>query len=490
MDKIYDISTNLHSCFTALTAKGVTVPADSSLDDLGNLIRQIPDSSHPDYELPWVMTDGSTCVWLPTTMQKSRSFSVECELAPTGQSSTYINLLGASASNLSNIGLMYHDSNVQASRKLTKSVGQSGQTADVDNNARVSWTGWPFYKKQTIACSFYSTSGYRSSLQYRGSWTHAGTSSAQQSSSGLNDVMVCLFSQVRYSNTGLTSPYPSTNCPAGTKVYGIKRWSTLYSDITTAVESKPYLHWDPLNKEYRPCFRYDNENNYEYSSFPKNSKLDQDGTLYYIDVTKGYAEVGNGADHITYNTAKEYRTGIPHESGNIYIVKHNAQSTTAASSYRFDIIGNYGYSSNDNEFHLSAQRMYNTVSYPNAPYYSRLYFTAGTGGYVELEATHSDKSNNVTYNYITSIPANSSNSSQGFCTSQTLTAAKASKTFKYNSTYEGYIRIYYKNSSEYVKSLAVYNNGNLTHYLIPVRVNNLGDVKYYDVVTKTLTNPQ
>ena len=486
MDKIYDISTNLHSCFTALTAKGVTVPADASLDDLGGLIRQIPDASHPDYELPWVMTDGSTCVWLPMTMAKARSFSIECELVPTGQSSTYINLLGASASNLSNIGLMYHDTSVQASRKLTKNVGQSGQTADVDNNARVSWTGWPFYKKQTLACGFYSTSGYRSSLQYRGSWTHAASSSAQQSSSGLNDVMVCLFSQARYSNTGLTSPYSSTNCPAGTKVYGIKRWSTLYSDITTATETKICLHCDPLNKEYRPCFRYDNENNYEYSSFPKNSKLYQDGTLYYIDVTKGYQEVGETASHMSYSTAKEYRTGIPHESGNVYVLQHYARTTTEQ-SYTCPIISNYSYSSGE-EFFYRVRRMYNTVSYPNSPYQSEIIQCAG-GSYAYIETSHSDSSANKKYNYITAIPADSSNSSEALATGISLTAAKSGRSFKYG-TPSGYIRIYYKNSTEYVKFLAVYNNGELRHYLVPVRVNGAGDVKYYDVVTKTLINPQ
>lgn len=486
LDKIQDISTNLHSCFTALTAKGVTVPADASLDDLGGLIRQIPDASHPDYELPWVMTDGSTCVWLPTTMGKARSFAIECELAPTGQSSTYIYLLGASASNLSNIGLMYHDTNVQASRKLMKSVGQSGQTADVDNNARVSWPGWPFYKKQTLACGFYSTSGYRSSLQYNRSWTHAGTSSAQQSSSGLNDVMVCLFSQARYSNTGLTSPYTSSNCPAGTKVYGIKRWSTLYSDITTATETKICLHWDPLNKEYRPCFRYDNANNYEYSSFPKTGKLDQDGTLYYIDVTKGYQEVGDTASHMSYSGAKEYRTGIPHESGNVYVLQHYARTTTEQ-SYTCPIISNYNYDSGE-EFFYRVRRIYTTISYPNVPYQSEILQSAG-GSYAYIETSHSDRSVNKTYNYITAIPADSSNSSKAFATGLSLGAAKSGRSFKYG-TPSGYIRIYYKNSTEYVKFLAVYNNGVLRHYLVPIRVNGAGDVKYYDVVTKTLINPQ
>lgn len=469
MDKIYDISTNLHSCFTALMAKGVTVPADSSLDDLGNLIRQIPDASHPDYELPWVMTDGSTCVWLPTTMQKSRSFSIECELAPTGQSSTYIHLLGASASNLSNMGLMYHDTSVQASRKLTKSVGLSGQTADVDNNARVSWTGWPFYKRQSLACSFLSTSGYRSSLQYNGSWTHAGTASAQQSSSGLNDVMVCLFSQARYSNTGLTSPYSQTNCPAGTKIYSIGRWSTLYSDITTAVESKPYLHWDPFDKEYKPCFRYDNANNYEYSSFPKASKLDQDGTLYYLDVTKGLTEKTGYSS----GTRHAY-TDIPNSSAYSYVLKVNCQRRNGGDAV--DYITAYDTSDG------YTMRIGTNISSSNYTSFAKVETYSGT-----TYGTYSSSIGSATNSFVLGIDfANNSM----FHTFSTLTSTKSDKTITKPSVSDdvrGNICLVKPHSTTYydaLYSVMIYEGSALIHYLVYCNMPGKTYGVFYDCVTK------
>lgn len=469
LDKIEDISTNLHSCFTALTAKGVTVPADASLDDLGGLIRQIPDASHPDYELPWVMTDGSTCVWLPTTMGKARSFAIECELAPTGQSSSssWVDLLRASASNLSSIGIMYHDASVQASRKLTKSVGQSGQTADVDNNARVSWTGWPFYKKQTIACSFLSTSGYRSSLQYNGSWTHAGTSSAQQSSSGLNDVMVCLFSQARYSNTGLSSPYTSSNCPAGTKVYGINRWSTLYSDITTATETKICLHWDPLNKEYRPCFRYDNANNYEYSSFPKTAKNNQDGTLYYLDVTKGLTEKTGYSS----GTRHAY-TDIPNSSAYSYVLK--VYSTRRNGGSAVDYITAYdtsdGYTMRiGNSIGSAYMKFQKNESYGGTNYATDTGAPGQSGNFI--------------------IGVDFANNSM-FYTTDSLTSGKANYTIAKPSVSDdvrGKICIVKPHSTTYsdaLYSVMIYEGSALIHYLVYCNMPGKTYGVFYDCVTK------
>ena len=84
MSKIYDISTNLNVCLGVIASKGVTVPPDSSLDDLATLIAAIPDSSHPDYDLPWLMADGSHgfISHARTTLSGNNTGAVTVELMP------------------------------------------------------------------------------------------------------------------------------------------------------------------------------------------------------------------------------------------------------------------------------------------------------------------------------------------------------------------------------------------------------------------------
>lgn len=477
LNKIQDISTNLQRCFTEVAAKGMAVPADSSLDDLATLITAIPDASHPDYDLPWIMNDGSSGIWCPESAGRSATVWIDCELTPTDN--THVRLFGCQGTSLSNWGMDYNDTHVRSLRTLTKNIGTSTQTSDTANTVSVDWSGYPFYKRQELEASW--TSSYRASILYNGSWTHAATTAAQQNTSNTPNMPFSLFCSIRYTNDSLT--FPANSCKAGTKVYSVKRGTGGYTSTNLTTYS-PVLRWDPVKKEYRATLV--NKDNGRQWSFAKDDKYTEDGNMYYIDVTKGYKEVGVNASHMSYSMAKEYRTGIPHESGNVYVLQHYARTTTEQ-NYTCPIISNYNYGSGE-EFFYRVRRAYITITDPNNPYNSEILQYAG-GSYAYIETSRSDSSANKTYNYITAIPADSSNSSEAFATATSLTAVKSGRIFKYG-TPSGYIRIYYKNNAEYVKFLAVYNNGKLRHYLVPIRVNGVGDVKYYDIVTKTLINPQ
>lgn len=321
LDKIQDISTNLQSCLTTVAAKGVTVPADSSLDDLATLITAIPDASHPDYDLPWIMNDGSSGIWCPDSAGRSATVWIDCELTPTDN--THVRLFGCQGTSLSNWGMDYNDTHVRSLRTLTKDIGTSTQGSDTANTASTNWSGYPFYKRQELEASW--TANYRASILYNGSWTHAATSAAQQSTSNTPNMPFSLFCSIRYTSDGLT--FPANSCKAGTKVYSVKRGTGSYTSTTWTTYS-PVLRWDPVKKEYRATLV--NKELGRQWSFAKDGKYTEDGNMYYIDVTKGLAEKTGYSQYNRYAY-----TDIPNSSSYRYVLKIAAERRNAGDAVNY-----------------------------------------------------------------------------------------------------------------------------------------------------------
>ncbi len=459
MDKIQDISTNFHSCLTALTAKGVTVPADASLDDLGGLIRQVPDASHPDIGLPWIMNDGESAYMFPVTVTASVSVQVDCELVPLGSSLKYITGNGGCM-----FGLLYTDSYVRAARQMIKDPTGGSPTLDNTNRAQTDWTGYPFYKRQTLQCSYYSSSGYRSSLLYNGSWTHAGSLQAQSSGSNYPNQPVTLFSGISFMDNAASFPFNAL--PAGVKVYELDRAQKDYRS-TEAWSSvfTPVLHWDVNRHEYRPTF----VSNGTYASFPKPGLYSDGGNAYYIDVTKGLAEKTG------YSSGTRYAyTDIPNSSAYSYVLKVNCQRRNSGDAV--DYITAYDTSDG------YTMRIGTNISSSNYTRFAKVETYSDT-----TYGTYSDSIGSASYSFVLGIDfANSSM----FHTFDTLTATKSDKTITKPSVSDdvrGKICLVKPHSTTYydaLYSVMVYEGSALIHYLVYCSMPGKSYGVFYDCVTK------
>ena len=485
MDKIGDISTNLQSCFTELEAKGVTVPADSSLDDLATLIGQVPDASHPDLDLPWIMTDGATYFTLSQTMQRTRSFFTDIELAPLGNTTNQV-IWGCRSTNSnqgnSNLMLYYTDTSVYSYRRLIKNLGTASQTGDVNNYAEKTWSGYPFYKKQRLAASYLDTTGYRASVQYNGSWTTAGSTMAQTSSSQIPDMVQTVFARANFSATGLSI---ENWCNQGTKIYWIGMTSGNKDTSTMQHEYVPILHWDVSTGKYQPCFI--KKANGNLGSYPKATKGGwADGTAYYIDVAQGLESiVDNVASYPSFNSYKYFDTNISHESGNVYVLYGITRADTENTPN--PLLENYDYGGDSARYFRLYGYKQPANSWLGTLEYNRLIMLAGGSSFDYSSTQPSTSGATSTYNFIYSIPVDSSNSAYSFTTNTTLTNGKTSRSIRYDSTPAGKLRLCYKNSNHGLRWLAVYNNNVLTHYITLCNLN--GTTVYYDCIAKTIIYP-
>lgn len=477
LDKIQDISTNLHSCLTAVAAKGVTVPADASLDDLGGLIRQIPDASHPDIDLPWIMNDGESAYLFPETVAAAVSVQVDCELVPVGSSYKYITGNGGYI-----FGLLYTDSTIRARRQMIKSPTSSSPSADNGNVAEKAWTGYPFYKRQTLQCSYYSTSGYRSSLLYNGSWTHAATSQAQSSGSNYPNHPVTLFSGISFINN--TASFPFGRLPAGVKVYELDRAQQAYNATGTwSSIFTPVLHWDVNRHEYRPTFV--KKSNMTYASFPKPSLYSDDGNAYYIDVTQGYQERSSANTDGT--GVWRCDTDIPNSSA--YTIMMGVNQAAGNDNYNEYFMDIYGVPANT-YFMYIASRPYSSGNTARICYHEQLQEGVTiTENYDTYVYTGQSASNNV-------ICIDPSNNTTWYSNVTNITDSKHSTALTGKSTApdasRGYYRIYnpyYGDASinRILYWVAIYEGTTLKHYLVNCTKTGTNGLMY-DVVTKKSYN--
>ena len=324
LDKILDISTNLQSCLTEVAAKGVTVPADSSLDDLGTLIAQIPDASHPDYTLPWMVSDGDHSFLLPVraTPTENNIVGVQAELTPNPDNATrYVIGTMSDDGNLST-GLQQMSAGFRARFKLF-SISNNEIVAGENNyaglNSQWSDSSCPYYKQIWFYQGITSTSTFLATL-HGPTAVNAGSGLAQPSGSLLPNIPYGLLAAARM-HDNVDNPYLYMTMPAqqGTKIFDCSIFSGTWSSKTSKFHFKPVLHWDSSWGKYRPCWKedYNSGSYYGYSTFAIASNGSQvDSSVegaYYIDVTQGLSELS--ANNVT---SSRWVETIPYEfDGNL-----------------------------------------------------------------------------------------------------------------------------------------------------------------------------
>lgn len=334
MSKIADISTNLQSCFTEIRAKGVTVPADSSLDDLATLITAIPDASHPDYELPWLMADGSHgfISHARTNLTTNNTGSVTVELMPAQDNNSYI--FGTSNSYNCLTGLNQLTTGLRARFRLC-SVSNDTVTANENNYAgnsnQYTDSSYPYNKKlSNIYQTINSTSEYRASLYNGISTVTASASMAQPSTSAWGNYPVGILCRTAMMNESMSSAYLAVRTPAvaGTKLYELKMYSGPWANKTLNTTYIPVLHWDSSWGKYRPCFKDTGDTLTSFAIADYGNDVDSsiDGA-YYIDPTLGLVETK--ATDIT--TSKSINTITYDATGaTTYIVNLRVGGTTTS----------------------------------------------------------------------------------------------------------------------------------------------------------------
>lgn len=473
LNKINDISTNLQSCFTAIRAKGVTVAADSSLDDLPTLIRAIPDASHPDIALPWIMSDGSSAFWLPRTTTKGRSFYLSAELTPVSGNTCLIGAAGTSDTN-SNIQLLYNSTSLVSYRRLTK----TDYTGDTNNYVSLTNLNsiYPYYQKRTFGGS-YVVSTYQAAVNIDSSWSTASSSMSQLSNSVAFEAPIGLLAQTYFSDTGLT--FPRNICPAGVKIYDVSLGTSPYTSAPTE-QFTPYLHWDSSNNIYRPCFRTVSNGNYDYSSFPKTHKNDyNNGNAYYIDVTQGLSEINSWSNV----RVADYNTGIPVSTDDVYVFEIYENYYER----KVPLFDNYDYINENARIRFS----YDCWRDLGSPYHyhQQLLYRPGNVSSNDTLFVNIEHNAFTLCNYLFSVPMSSTNSSKAI----TIDLTAANKTpvsiniGTYPSSLEGYLALHTYNCYG-IKNFRVYKNGILTNYLSLCKA---GSTQvFYDCITKTIIRPE
>lgn len=350
MSKINDISTNLIACLGIISSKGVTVPADSSLDDLATLIAAIPDSSHPDYDLPWLMADGSHgfISHARTNLTTNNSGSVTVELMPAQDNNSYI--FGTSNSYNCLTGLNQMTAGLRARFRLCSVDASNRVTANENNyagnnNNQWSDSSYPYHKKLSdIYQSINSTSEYRATLYNGVNTVTANASMAQPSTSAWPNYAVGILCRTQMANESSSNSYLKVTMPAvaGTKLYELKMYSGTWSSKTLNATYTPVLHWDSSWGKYRPCFKNSDGTLTTFAIADYENDVDSsvDGA-YYIDTTLGLAQAS-----LTDITSTNIISTIPYDNtgATTYILKAFCASggviLTTGGSNPTKIIGN------------------------------------------------------------------------------------------------------------------------------------------------------
>lgn len=299
IQEINDIDSEKQELNTLIaTTFGVnTVTADSSLADLSTNIGLINTDQHPDYELPWIMADGSSGFVVPFTLARDRAALTNVAVVP--HPDNHGTIVRAAHSSGADWGLNQMTTSMRARYSMDASPGNA---RDANNYAGQSnsWgdSSCPYWHKMTFIISHYNTQ-FRVSLKQNDSWVHGNSSMAQASTSGYNSYPVGVFGCPYVENTKVYMRPNETNkyfASKGTIMYEIMFGSGAYTGISYSDYYKPVLHWDSVYNKYRPCLKSQWDNIPKYSSFGigEGDNFPDDGRdgAYYIDTAAGIEYIG------------------------------------------------------------------------------------------------------------------------------------------------------------------------------------------------------
>ena len=497
MSKIADISTNLQSCFTEIEAKGVTVPADSSLDDLDSLIMAIPDASHPDLDLPWLMADGVHGFILPicATMTGNNTVGVKAELTPTLENTPC--LVGTSTTNGGgHQGLQQMTQGFRARFKMF-SVSNDDIVENANNyaglNSQWSDSSCPYGKQLWYYQSVNNNSSeWRAVLNHPGDTVTGGSGLAQPSSSYWPNYTYGILCRTQMVDN-VSNPFVRVLQPAqqGVKVYDCSIFTGSWTSKTSKFHFKPILHWDSSWGKYRPCWKEDyNSDSNVCSTFAIANEASQvdssvDGA-YYIDVTQGLAEIGAASV-----TSSRIIETIPYEfDGNLEYTLYGRFCTLYTNSwtYKNNKLMQVNASGGGSATIIVCNA---TVSNSTWTHQARFYTNYTNSVYKQIYSNTSSTASTA-YNYIVRwTPTTSGNFSvqyyggAGSSYSKVLTSGSvATNTLVRNQPIK--LHVGYNSGANGTTWLRVRNKttGETTHFLQLCTYN--GNYAYYDVITKTL----
>ncbi len=498
MDKIEDISTNSQKCNKVVRALGVNVADDSSLADLSTNIASIDTTFHPDYELPWIMADGSSGFILDVQVTKNRSTEFKGRFVPMYDTEdNYASnhaIVGTKWSGGACWGIDQMRYNTRMRHREDKSPGLSADSANnyVGTDNVWSETLNPWWVTTTWRCSHYDTNTYRA-CQYgpntsTGSgWTIASSTLAQASTSSYNLTPIGLLSCFRVASNTTWQIDNLTGCAKkGTICESLMIGTGIYNATwTDQVTFTPVLHWDCSTNKYRPCMRRaESSTLYRYSSFPITAGLDYDDGadhMYYYELDKGITPLEYPTSTETYS--KIYiDTDIPYSTDYKYILKADAYSGPGNTMGIMNTTGPvyasvsiYQQSSGSNP-QYGMRVMDGGTSYQYSQFYSdpreycfiaKIQFGA-TLRWWQYHATTSYTGASKLFTYTSRT--NTGTRRAGDRGNMSFTIGNTD-----NTTSPAY-RFYWC----YVMD----GNNNVIHYLVPVKHNNA--YKLYDVITKKL----
>lgn len=450
---------------------------DSSLADLYYNIGRIDTDPHPDYELPWIMADGSSAFVVPTALGKDRGADVTVSLVPHPDNAGSI-VMATMATN-AQWGLNQMTMGMRARYRMDASPGNTPDTNNYAGQNDVwSDSSCPYWHKMRFAVSHYD-SDFRCSLYQAGSWTHARSDMAQASTSGFNSLPIAVFGSPCVYNDKVDMKPNGANhyfASKGTMLYDIAFTKKTYDSSMINDTYTPVLHWDRVYKKYRPCLHDYLTGKYSSFAIGEGDNFPDDGRdgAYYIDRASGLEYLGATASGTSYSNIM-ITTDIPFDRNNQLIVYFEIGSYTSNSgdlntrelvktTSRFgikplitaekslssdpsrDIIWTYDFDQEDDTI-FRGTSMPNVVGYDysaqNKSYYAFVNDTDGT-------------------NYIT-------------------------KTFKHTHIPDTYPvqNYFYQINARCVSYMWIVNSSNeVTHYLTTCTYN--GNTVIYDVITKKI----
>lgn len=306
---------------------------DSSLADLSTNIGLIDTDPHPDYELPWIMADGSSAFVVPTPLGRDRGVEAMVSLVPHPDNAGSI-VMAAMATN-AQWGLNQMTLGMRARYRMD---ANPGNTPDTNNYAGQNdvWSdsSCPYWHKMRFAVSHYD-SDFHCSLYQAGSWTHARSDMAQASTSGFNSLPITVFG-TSYVNTNKVEMRPNGAnhyfASKGTMLYDITFTKGTYDSSTIGDTYTPVLHWDRVYKKYRPCLYESTTGKYSSFAIGEGDNFPDDGRdgAYYIDRASGLEYLGATASGTSYPNIM-ITTDIPYERDNQLIVYFGIGSYTSNS---------------------------------------------------------------------------------------------------------------------------------------------------------------
>lgn len=463
---------------------------DSSLADLSTNIGLIDTDPHPDYDLPWIMADGSSAFVVPTPLVKDRGADVTVSLVPHPDNAGSIVM--ATMASGAQWGLNQMTMGMRARYRMD---ANPGNTPDTNNYAGQNdvWSdsSCPYWHKMRFIMSHYDDLEFLCSLYQAGSWIHARSDMVQASTSGFNSLPIAVFGSLCVYNDKVAMKPNGTNhyfASKGTMLYDITFTIGTYNSETIVKTYKPVLHWDRVYKKYRPCL-YESRNRI-YSSFAigEGDNLPDDGRdgAYYI--APGLTIMGDN-NPMPDSSSKTFATNIPNKAGNKLIVlgranvytgvideqKNFVSVNSADSTYNLNIYMSSGASGKLKSIKITEKSEgknkttdYFTVSVSNSQYFTIMYTGASNSLWYSDYGTSALSTSNG-YHHHTSVTRSTLPTQDD--------SLRGNYTFGIHKTAKDILAIY---------AYIIYDSNDvLTNYIVPC-LNSSNSIVLYDVITKTL----